>query len=81
MRDVLADAADENPVLSGRVRDRRRIAAGTALVDDHVWVWPRRSTERTLNGMGFALVGQEDPEVLAERVLLAQATYKARRAA
>jgi hypothetical protein len=31
--------------------------------------------------MGFALVGQEDPEVLAERVLLAQATYKARRAA
>lgn len=56
-------------------------ACVTALVDDHVWVWPRRSTERTLNGMGFALVGQEDPEVLAERVLLAQATYKARRAA
>ncbi len=56
-------------------------ACVTALVDDHVWVWPRRSTERTLNGMGFALVGQEDPEVLAERVALAQATYRARRAA
>ena len=48
-------------------------ACVTALVDDHVWVWPRRSTERTLSGMGFALVGQEDPDVLAERVALAQA--------
>lgn len=59
-------------------------ACVTALVDDHVigatradaiivWVWPRRSTERTLHGMGFALVGQEDPDVLAERVALAQA--------
>src|SRR5690242_6666285 len=34
MRDVLADAADENGILAGRVRDRRRIAAGLALVDD-----------------------------------------------
>lgn len=56
-------------------------ACVTALVDDHVWIWPRRSTERTLHGMGFVVTGQEDPEVLAERVLLAQATYKARRAA
>lgn len=56
-------------------------ACVTALVDDHVWVWPRRSTERTLSGMGFVVTGQEDPEALAERVLLAQATYKARRAA
>lgn len=56
-------------------------ACVTALVDDHVWIWPRRSTERTLHGMGFVVTGQEDPAVLAERVLLAQATYKARRAA
>ena len=55
--------------------------ARTALVDNQVWVWPRRSTERTLHGMGFVVTGQEDPAVLAERVKLAQATYKARRAA
>lgn len=56
-------------------------ACVTALVDNQVWVWPRRSTERTLSGMGFVVTGQEDPEVLAERVALAQATYRARRAA
>ena len=56
-------------------------ACVTALVDNQVWVWPRRSTERTLHGMGFVVTGQEDPAVLAERVKLAQATYKARRAA
>lgn len=56
-------------------------ACVTALVDDHVWVWPRRSTERTLSGMGFVVVGHESAEVLAERVKLALATYKARRAA
>ena len=41
MRDVLADAADENPVLSGRVRDRRRIAAGPALVELAAWMVPQ----------------------------------------
>lgn len=56
-------------------------ACVTALVDDHVWVWPRRSTERTLSGMGFVHVGAEDPDVLAERVRLALASYRARRAA
>lgn len=45
------------------------------------WIWPRRSTERTLSGMGFVVTGQEDAAVLAERVRLALATYKARRAA
>src|SRR4051812_44242632 len=34
MRNVLADAPDEDGVLSGRVRHRRRVAAGFALVDD-----------------------------------------------
>ena len=56
-------------------------ACVTALVDDHVWIWPRRSTERTLHGMGFVVTGHESAEVLAERVLLAQATYRQRRAA
>ena len=56
-------------------------ACVTALVDGHVWIWPRRSTERTLSGMGFVVTGQEDAAVLAERVRLALATYKARRAA
>ena len=59
-------------------------ACVTALVDNQVWIWPRRSTERTLSGMGFVVTGQEDPAVpavLAERVKLAQATYRARRAA
>lgn len=56
-------------------------ACVTALVDGHVWIWPRRSTERTLSGMGFVVVGHESAEVLAERVKLALATYKARRAA
>lgn len=51
------------------------------LADDKLWAFPRKSVERVLAAMGFALVGQEDPEVLAERVLLAQATYRARRAA
>ena len=53
-------------------------ACVTALVDDHVWIWPRRSTERTLMGMGFVVTGHEDPAVLAERVKLA---YRSRRAA
>ena len=52
-------------------------ACVTALVDNQVWIWPRRSTERTLMGMGFVVTGQED----AERVKLAQATCRARRAA
>src|SRR5690606_23793216 len=34
MRDVLADAPDEDLVLAGRVRHRRRVAARLALVDD-----------------------------------------------
>ncbi len=53
-------------------------ACVTALVDDHVWIWSRRSTERTLSGMGFVVTGHEDPAVLAERVKLA---YRSRRAA
>lgn len=53
-------------------------ACVTALVDDHVWIWPRRSTERTLSGMGFALVGEEDPDVLAERVRLADSRARRR---
>ena len=53
-------------------------ACVTALVDDHVWIWQRRSTERTLSGMGFVVTGHEDPAVLAERVKLA---YRSRRAA
>ena len=56
-------------------------ACVTALVDNQVWIWPRRSTERTLMGMGFVVTGQEDAAVLAERVKLAQATYRNRRAA
>ncbi len=56
-------------------------ACVTALVDDHVWVWPRRSTERVLASLGFAPAGHEDPAVLAERVKLALATYRSRRAA
>ena len=56
-------------------------ACVTALVDDHVWIWPRRSTERVLASLGFAPAGHEDPAVLAERVKLALATYRSRRAA
>mgnify|MGYP003558753311 CR=1 FL=1 len=53
-------------------------ACVTALVDDHVWIWPRRSTERVLASLGLAPAGHEDPAVLAERVKLA---YRSRRAA
>lgn len=56
-------------------------ACVTALVDDHVWIWPRRSTERVLASLGFAPAGHEDPAVLAERVKMALATYRSRRAA
>lgn len=56
-------------------------ACVTALVEDAMWVWPRRTTERVLSGMGFVAAGHEDAEVLAERVRLAQASYQARRAA
>lgn len=55
-------------------------ACVTAIVDERMWVWPRRSTERALSGMAFAVVGHEDSAVLAERVRLAQAIYQARRA-
>lgn len=45
------------------------------------WQWPRRHVERVLDAMGFALTAHEDPAVLAERVLLAEANYRARVAA
>ena len=48
---------------------------------DRKWIWPRRSTERVLASLGFAPAGHEDPAVLAERVKLALATYRSRRAA
>lgn len=51
------------------------------LADDKLWAFPRRSVERVLAAMGFSPSGQEDPAVLAERVLLAEATYRQRRAA
>ena len=51
------------------------------LADGKLWAFPRRSVERALACMGFVAVGQEDPAVLAERVRLAQANYRARRAA
>ena len=51
------------------------------LADDKLWAFPRRSVERVLSCMGFAPAGQEDPAVLAERVLLAEANYRARVAA
>lgn len=51
------------------------------LAGDVLWTWPLHPTARVLAEMGFVIVGQEDPEVLAERVALAQATYRARRAA
>jgi len=51
------------------------------LAGDVLWTWPLHPTARVLAEMGFVIVGEEDPDVLAERVALAQATYRARRAA
>lgn len=51
------------------------------LVEGHLWVWPRRSAERVLATLGYQVAGHEDPDVLAERVALAQAEARARRVA
>ena len=56
-------------------------ACVSLLVDGHLWVWPRRSAERVLATMGYRVAGAEDPAVLAERVELARAEARARRAA
>ena len=46
-----------------------------------LWTWPRRSTERALRTLGYQHVGVEDVDVLAERVRLARAEARNRRAA
>ncbi len=56
-------------------------ACVSLLVEGHLWVWPRRSAERVLATLAYRVVGHEDPDVLAERVALAQAEARARRAA
>lgn len=51
-----------------------------ALVGDMVWYWRGRGTLRVLRRLGYYRDGSEDEEVLAERVRLADAAERARRA-
>jgi hypothetical protein len=54
------------------------------LLDGHHWRLPRSTACRVLAGLlvaGYGVAGAEDPAVLAERVELARAEARARRAA
>lgn len=48
------------------------------LAGDVLWTWPLHPTARVLAEMGFAVVGSEDPDVLAERVRLADSRARRR---
>lgn len=48
------------------------------LAGDVLWTWPLHPTARVLSEMGFLVVGQEDAEVLAERVRLADSRARRR---
>ena len=45
---------------------------------DVLWTWPLHPTARVLSEMGFTVVDQEDPDVLAERVRLADSRARRR---
>lgn len=48
------------------------------LAGDVLWTWPLHPTARVLSEMGFRFVGEEDAEVLAERVRLADSRARRR---
>lgn len=51
------------------------------LLNDRLYTWCRRTSLAALARMEFAVVGHEPADVLAKRVLLAEANYRARVAA
>ena len=48
------------------------------LAGDVLWTWPLHPTVRVLAEMGFVVVGDEDPDVLTERVRLADSRARRR---
>lgn len=48
------------------------------LAGEVLWTWPLHPTARVLSEMGFTVVDQEDPDVLAERVRLADSRARRR---
>ena len=48
------------------------------LAGDVLWTWPLHPTVRVLAEMGFVVVGDEDPDVLAEHVRLADSRARRR---
>lgn len=49
-----------------------------ALMGDGLYTWRLESALKTLTRMEFTVVGHEDPDVLDERVALAERTYQLR---